>query len=99
MHIVVVDTACMDTVSLVSVLFIATQIDYIRCALFLNSSWFSFLAISIFIVEVEFLFFFSIFTHFVFYYFCFGFFFFFWFVFGIYFDSRKLQFQFRFQFL
>lgn len=68
MHIVVVDTAWMDTVSLVSVLFIATQIDYIRCALFLNSSWFSFLAISIFIVEVEFLFFFD------FYSFCFLFF-------------------------
>lgn len=48
-----------------SVLFIASQIDYIRCALFLNSSWFSFLAISIFIVEVEFFFFFS------FYSFCF----------------------------
>lgn len=52
MHSVVVDTAW-----IVLVLFIATQIDYIRCALFLNSSWFSFLAISIFIVEVEFLFF------------------------------------------
>lgn len=57
---------CRYRVSLVSVLFIASQIDYIRCALFLNSSWFSFLAISIFIVEVEFLFFF-----FAFYSFCF----------------------------
>lgn len=94
MHIVVVDTAWMDTVSLVSVLFIATQIDYIRCALFLNSSWFSFLAISIFIVEVEFLFF----LLFDFYSFCFLLFLLRFFFFGSYSEFILIHGSFNFSF-